>query len=291
MKTHRESDKRPSPSRRAWAHDWRRGLGAIRFGHVACAAALLVIALAAAPLHADEWGTLRGRLVVDGDVPKLDPVATADVLAKDPFCEKCELVNETIVVGEKGGLQNAVIYLRTRRGATVAVHPDYQEPAAEPIELVNKNCRFEPRVVLLRTGQKLRVKNADETAHNTKFDFIKNNPINQVIAAGDAFTKTFAEAESLPLPVSCNIHPFMSGYVLIRSDPYMVVTDKEGRFELNHLPKGEHQFQFWHESGYLKDMALEKAATDRRGRVRLTITAGEELDLGEIRVPVELLTR
>jgi len=253
--------------------------------------ALIAFVLLAPPLPAADWGTLRGRLVIDGAPPNLGPVATDEVLAKDAFCQKCELVNETIVVGKEGGLQNAVVYLRLRRGQTVAIHPDYQVDSSEPLELQNKNCRFEPRITLLRTGQKLRVTNADETAHNTKFDFIKNDPLNQVIAAGDAFTKAFAQAESLPLPVSCNIHPFMRGYVLIRTDPYMVVTGEEGTFELKNLPAGEHQFQFWHESGYLKEMAFDKGTTDRRGRVRLKIEADKVIDLGEIRVPAELLLR
>jgi hypothetical protein len=35
----------------------------------------------------------------------------------------------------------------------------------------------------------------------------------------------------------------------------------------------------------MKDLALESAKTDRRGRAKLKIAAGETLDLGEIKIP------
>jgi hypothetical protein len=35
----------------------------------------------------------------------------------------------------------------------------------------------------------------------------------------------------------------------------------------------------------MKNMALKAGKTDRRGRSKLKITAGETLDLGEIKVP------
>ncbi|MEM8865955.1 MAG: hypothetical protein AAGF31_10475 [Planctomycetota bacterium] len=248
-------------------------------------AAIVSCFVVASPAVAD-WGTLRGRFVVDGSLPKLAPI----VPEKDAFCEHAQPVNESVVVGEAGGLANVVVYLRVRRGESVAVHPDYATSAEEPLAITNRGCRFEPRITLLRTGQPLVVKNADPTAHNTKFDLIKNDAVNSVIPADQEFTTAFNAAESKPLPVSCNIHPFMRGYVLVRDDPYMAVTGEDGLFEIQNLPAGEHQFQFWHESGYLKDVAFgpvsaEPLATDRRGRVRLTISAGGQLDLGTIRIP------
>lgn len=254
---------------------------------------VLILSLFAGGLmaaEAEQWGTLKGRFVVDGSPPK----AAALEPGNDPVCHHAKPVNESVLIGKENGLRNAVVYLRTRRGETVAVHPELTDDEPKPVELSNKECRFSPHVTLVRTGQKLVVKNEDPTAHNTKFDLLKNPGLNQVIPAAGEFEQSFEQAESLPLPVSCNIHPFMKGYVLIRDDPYMAVTDKEGKFEIKHLPVGEHQFQFWHETGYLKNVAMqpedsEPMEADRRGRLRLTIRADTEIDLGEIRVPAELL--
>lgn len=257
--------------------------------------ALLILLALAPPARADApagstldaWGALRGRFIVEGQPPQ--PVKITP--EKDPFCENAKPVDQHVLVGKDGALQNAVVYLRPKRGESVAIHPEYASSSTKPVELTNHGCCFEPRITLLRTGQPLVVKNDDPTAHNTKFDLVKNSALNSVIAANEQYTTEFAEAETLPLPVSCNIHPFMRGYLLVRDDPYMVVTGEEGKFAIGHLPAGEHQFQFWHETGYLKDVAFAGGPTDRRGRVRLTIPAGGEVDLGDIRVPAELLAR
>jgi hypothetical protein len=52
-----------------------------------------------------------------------------------------------------------------------------------------------------------------------------------------------------------------------------------------------HDFQFWHETGYLSGVKLSTGATDRRGRASLTIEPGKTLDLGVIKVPASLLKR
>ncbi len=249
---------------------------------------ILMLACAQLPEVAEaQWGRLAGRIVVDGKPPS--PV---EILASnDAFCQEAKLVDQHVLVGEAGGLQNAVVYLRTKRSESVVVHPSYQAMAEEPVTLANRGCCFSPRITLLRTGQPLVVTNADPTAHNTKFDLVRNEPVNSVIAAKKEFTTKFGTEESLPVAVSCNIHPFMRGYLLVRDNPYMVVTDEHGAFEIENLPIGEHQFQFWHETGYLKHASFASGDADRRGRVRLTILDGQTLELGDIRVPAELLAR
>ncbi|MEM6798199.1 MAG: hypothetical protein AAF589_01670, partial [Planctomycetota bacterium] len=217
-----------------------------------CAAVVAACLLAAATVSA-EWGALRGRFVVEGE----PPLPAAITPQNDPFCENAKPVDQRVLVGDNGGLKNAVIYLRAKRGETVPIHPNYAAALTESVTLANRGCCFAPRITLLRTGQKLVVTNADPTAHNTKFDLVKNDPLNSVIAAEEELTTTFSKAETLPLPVSCNIHPFMRGYLLVRDDPYMTVTDADGSFAIENLPAGEHQFQFWHETGYLKDVGFD----------------------------------
>lgn len=239
----------------------------------------------AGPAAAAEWGALVGRFVVDGEPPQpADPQVTAD-----EFCINCKPKQQSVVVGESGGLANAVVWIRAPRGESLPLPPDDSEVLAEPVELANKNCVFTPHITLLRVGQTLRITNQDPTGHNTKFDLIRNASFNQLIPSEGKVSKQFSEAESKPLPVACNIHPFMRGYVLVREDPYMAVADAEGRFEIAQVPAGLHTLQFWHETGYLKNLTLPAGGTDRRGRAEIEVTAGETLDLGDIAVPAELL--
>ena len=80
----------------------------------------------------------------------------------------------------------------------------------------------------------------------------------------------------------------MSGYVLLRANPYMAKTDSDGRFEIKNLPVGQHVFRLWHErNGYLRDIRIGQLATDSRGRLTVTIVKGNN-ELREVHLAPEL---
>ena len=72
------------------------------------------------------------------------------------MCGKHKLVNEELVVSEDGGLANVVIFVRSKK---VTVHPDLEDGSkADALVLDNKNCRFEPHVGFVQTGQTLTIR-------------------------------------------------------------------------------------------------------------------------------------
>jgi hypothetical protein len=249
---------------------------------------LLVAFLAGAEsLHAAEWGSLKGRFVVDGKPPEAPPLV---VDAKDPFCVKIKPENNALVVGADGGLANVVVYLRLPRRGKVEVHPDYAAQLSEPAVLDNKGCEFHPHVALVRTGQPFIIKNSDPTGHNTNARLISNGAFNVLIPEGTESKMTFNKAEPMPMPVNCNIHTFMAAHLLVQEHPYMATTADDGTFEIKNIPAGKHEFQFWHEApGYLKDLSLKSGKTNRQGRADLEIAAGQTLDLGDVKVPASML--
>ena len=92
------------------------------------------------------------------------------------------------------------------------------------------------------------------------------------------------------MPINCVIHPWMRGYLLLRDNPYMAKSDADGRFRIENLPVGEHEFQLWHErAGYLRDVAVGATTADRRGRLTVTIEPAEN-DLGEVVLDEELFS-
>ncbi len=233
--------------------------------------------------NAADWGSLKGRFVVDGK--PADPPAL--VVDKDPYCIEKKPKNEAIVLGKDNALVNAVVYLRLPRRGDVAVHPDYEAELKTPVVLDNVGCEFEPRITLVLVGQTLEVKNSDPTGHNTNISIFGFNP---VVPANSKIDVKAGKEAPLPSPVKCNIHPFMLGHILAQKHPYMAVTGDDGSFEIKNLPAGKHEIQLWHEaSGYIKDVATKGGKADRQGRVNVTIAANKTLDMGDIKVPASLL--
>jgi hypothetical protein len=248
------------------------------------AAVIFCTIAATADANAAEWGSLKGRFVVDGAPPAVPPLLVDN---KDPFCLEAKPENEALIVGENDSLANAVVYLRLPRGGKVDVHPDYEAQLSEPVALDNNGCSFKPHVTLVRVGQSLVVKNSDPTGHNTNINVFA---FNQTIPAKSETPLKVARDTPLPMPVVCNIHPFMKGHLLSQKHPYMAVSGDDGTFEIKNIPAGKHEFQFWHEApGYLKDLKIGTAKSNRQGRVQLTIAAGKTLDVGDIKVPARTL--
>jgi hypothetical protein len=167
------------------------------------------------------------------------------------------------------------------------------------VVLDNTGCRFHPHVVLLRTTQTLDIKNSDPIGHNTKADFINNPSFNNLIPADNDMKMVekdgkpiITKDEGLPMPFSCSIHTWMSGVILVRSNPYMAASLPDGSFEIKDLPAGKAlDFQFWQEAaGNLKEIAGKELKTDSKGRAKIMIKPGVN-DLGDIKVPSKLLSK
>ena len=223
----------------------------------------------------------------DGAPPK----APAITPQKDPeFCGKFDLVDESLLVSSNGGIQNVIAYLYLGRGKKApAAHPDLASKAKEKIVFDNNECRFAPRVLFVHTNQPLEVKNTDSVGHNTNVAFFSNQAFNQLIPAGGSFNVTMKSAERLPSKVSCNIHPWMTGWLVVKDNPYMAASDENGELVIENLPVGKWTFQLWQEkAGYVaKAKQNGKSVSWRRGRMEVEIKPGEN-DLGEIKLAPSL---
>lgn len=240
------------------------------------------VLLASSSLSAAEWGDLKLKFVYDGSAPAATPIN----VNKDPqFCGQFGLVDESLVVNkENGGIANVIAYLYTRSGPKPEVHPDYAAAASAKVVLDNNKCRFEPHVLLLQTTQTLVMKNTDSVGHNTNYSTFTNPPQNILIPSGGEVEQTLSEPERLPAKVACNIHPWMTSWLVVQDNPYAGVSDKDGELVIKNLPVGKWTFQFWQEAGgYVAKVKQGGKATEwSRGRLEVTIKPGMN-DLGEIK--------
>jgi plastocyanin len=244
----------------------------------------LVAFLFSGTASAEEWGDLKMKFVYDGPPPAAKPVA----ITKDAqYCGKFNLLEEEWVVSKKnGGISDVLAYIYTRTGPKPAIHPDYQKEAAAEIVIDNNGCRFRPRVVTVRPGQTLVLKNSDSVGHNTKIDTFSNLPINYNLPANSSLAQKYEKEERLAvgMPVSCSIHPWMKAWLLVKDTPYAKVSNEDGELLIKNIPAGKWTFQLWHgANGYVADVKYNgKSTTWKRGRVDITIKPGMN-DFGEIK--------
>ncbi len=242
----------------------------------------------------DGWGHLTGKIIVQGAVP-----APAELTIDTNDRQYClargeSFTDRSLLVGPGAGLQNVFVMMYFGRGDETrpAVHPTLDETNTRVVELNNENCRFQPGALCLRAGQPLALKNSDAIGHNCHFVTMKNEE-NVSLGAGQSLELTLENADRVPGIVKCDVHPWMEALILVRDEPYMTITDEHGSFLIENIPAGEWTFQFWHKRpGFLRGLTRDgQSVVGRRGEIQVNISAGETLDLGELKVAADDLLK
>jgi hypothetical protein len=235
----------------------------------------------AATISAQDGATLKGKFIFDGDPPAPKQI---DCRKEQVCCQK-PMFDESLLVGKNKELANVIVWVRTKG---LKVPPELAAAHKAPAFMDNKGCRFEPRVVGLVKGQKLKIGNSDPVGHNSN---VTGQNFNPIVPANN-----FAEFEPkmmtliVPNQVTCNIHPWMTGWVAVRPDPFFAISAADGMFEIKGLPAGKDlELQAWHErSGFVSQVKLQGKATKwEKGRFTQKLKAGEN-DLGGIEVSASI---
>jgi hypothetical protein len=266
---------------------WLAALGAAAVGGLAGEWAVPAILRAAEA----SWGDLTIRFVYDGKAPERKKL----VVDKDvEYCGKFDIRDESLLVGPDGGLANVFVFLRTPKPA---VSPELESSLPKEVVLDNAECIFKPHCLgLWYEKQQFRIINSDPIAQNVDFRPTGDAPANIVLppheakkpAAGNSgeeppktveATWKFTRPQIAPILIKCNYHPWESGYILIRANPYFAISAADGTLRIPKLPGGKLEFQLWHgRVGPLEAPGWPK------GRCEIEIRPGTN-DLGAIRLP------
>lgn len=205
---------------------------------------------------ADPPASLSGEVKFEGTPPKPSRID----MAADPFCVKAHptpVTTEEIVVGGNGGLANVVIYVSEGLGTQTFQPPD------QPAVFEQKGCQYRPHVLAMQAHQKLDIVNSDETTHNIHPTPSNNREWNMTQPHGVPLEQTFAR-EEVAVPVKCNVHPWMKGYIAVFKHPFFAVTDKNGSFELKDLPPGTYTITAWQEKLGTQNQKVTVGASEKK---------------------------
>lgn len=203
-------------------------------------------------------GTVTAVVRFEGTAPAAEMIT----ITGDP---KCVAENggpqrpaETIVLGENQALQNVFVYVK--EGASGFTHP----LPTQPVVLDQDRCRYAPRVIGVRVGQPLEIRNSDPLLHNVRSNAVINQSFNRSTPVeGMKFEHTFATKEVM-VPFKCDVHGWMSAYVGVLDHPYFGTTAPDGKVMLGNLPPGTYTLEAWHESLGTRTQQITIAAKESK---------------------------
>jgi hypothetical protein len=203
-----------------------------------------------------DGGTIKGTVKWQGALPHL----VASEINKDP--QVCDPLGqkhrdlERLLVAPNGGVANTVVFLRNITRGNAMDLPVLRR------HLNQKNCRYEPHILLVPVQETLTVRDSDPLLHTVQMSGSADYNLPFVLA-GQEITRPMTREGKVSL--RCNVHVWMNGEMMVARHPYYAVTDEYGNFELTQVPPGDYEIVAWHEGWrVVGESALYDIATQVR---------------------------
>ena len=149
-------------------------------------------------------------------------------------------VSGKVTIADAGGraaadVANAVVYLEGHGPRANAMR----------FEMTLDGRNFSPRVVVVPVGSTVVFPNHDPFNHNV-FSLSDPNAFDLgLYGRGEKGEHRFRRAGVVQ--VYCNIHPQMSGFILVRDNPYFAQPGSDGAYTIENVAPGKYTLHVWHE--------------------------------------------
>ncbi|MBI3477551.1 MAG: carboxypeptidase regulatory-like domain-containing protein [Acidobacteria bacterium] len=138
----------------------------------------------------------------------------------------------------------SAVYVDAIAGKTFPV------PAEHPV-IDQKGLLFQPHITVVLVGTTVDFLNSDKVAHNVFWPSVmqggKKLPGKNLGTWPQGEKRPFKFDQAGAAALLCNVHPEMSGYVVVSPTPYYAITDKSGNYKIENVPDGQYNVVAWHE--------------------------------------------
>ena len=184
-------------------------------------------------------GTITGTVKFSGTPPPPMPITFGAE-------KQCALAHgttpanvEDVVINGNGTVRDVLIYV------TGEVPGQYATPT-EPLVFEQRGCLFVPHVGAVMVGQPVEVRNDDPILHNVRTQSKLGQSFNIAQPTqGMKTTKKLLKPE-IGIPLKCDVHFWMTGYLHVLAHPFFAVTGPDGVFTIKGLPAGTYTLEAWH---------------------------------------------
>jgi plastocyanin len=136
----------------------------------------------------------------------------------------------------------SVVYVDAIPGKT------FPAPSQQPV-MGQKNMAFVPHILVVQQGTTVEFLNGDAVQHNVFWPSVGGNK------KASHNMGTWPQGEKRPfkfdqpglVSLLCNVHPEMSGYIIVSPTPYFAQTDARGNYKIDNVPDGKYNVVAWHE--------------------------------------------
>jgi len=136
----------------------------------------------------------------------------------------------------------SVVYLENASGGVTPV-------AGKKATMDQKGLLFQPHVIVVQAGTTVEFLNSDNVQHNVFWPSISGDKkkSHNMGTWPQGQSKPFQFNEPGVVTLLCNVHPEMSGYIIVSPTPYFTETGADGAFDLANVPDGDYTITAWHE--------------------------------------------
>jgi plastocyanin len=133
------------------------------------------------------------------------------------------------------------------------------DPPKDRVVVDQRKMAFLPHVVAVQQGTTVDFLNSDSVGHNVYWPSISGNKklSHNLGTWPKGEKKPFQFNDLGTASLLCNVHPEMSGYIVVVPTPYFAVTDKDGNFEIKNIPAGKYTLKAWSEDGKPTTQAVD----------------------------------
>ncbi len=197
----------------------------------------LIIVSAVSNYSFAQTGTIVGTVKFVGENPNYPKT----VISKDTeICGTEAKPSTKLVLSADNGIKDAFVSVLGVTGEKLSV------PTENPV-FAQAQCEFTNHVMVVPTGSTVDFPNKeDKVMHNLHSYSMKNRPFNKGVPFGSVISNTFSKPETIK--VTCDVHKWMTAYLIVNDDPYYSVTDDNGNYKIENVPVGTYKLQVWQES-------------------------------------------
>jgi len=124
---------------------------------------------------------------------------------------------------------------------------------------------FQPHILAVQVGSTVDFQNNDNVQHNIFWPSINGNKkLSHNMGTwpkGDKRSFKFDQAGVVPL--LCNVHAEMSGFIVVSPTPYFAETDAAGAFKIDNVPDGKYNVVAWHEGAKPQNKPVDVAGAGK----------------------------